>query len=263
MIKILHYDFTGAENFDFTSKIVKDLSGSGNDGELNISNTNWNKYQGKEMLNSDFIKTAKDLFEPNKSYIVKCQYRRMNGPTYGSSSPLFSNRNTQGLYNYFPYSDGIAGCNLWDYDGDVKNNFVLNVPYNKSASSVDFNFTISIDAQSKQATITESISKQTKTGSFINTLKGDLGYTKIFDVRNATFWLKSFEIYTDIDPALIMDTNGDLYTINSNNNLEIVANISDVTKDIFTQYGKEVNRFTSILSKWNNPTFKIVRAEIK
>lgn len=266
MIKILHYDFTKAENFDLTAKIVKDLSGSGNDGELNISNATWNSSYGKEMLGENYIKVPRDLFIPKNSYRIRCVYRRMKGGSdYGTNSVLFNNRKSNGLYNYFPYYPTSGSCNLWDYGpSGLKNSMELSIPFDNRQPSADFDITCTIDSVNGTGTIEESTRKLSSTNAFKNTLNGDLGYTELFKVSGTTFWLKSFEIYTNNNsPNLFMDENSDLYTINGVGNLEIVSNMGIVTRDIFLRYGRDMTELKKALTKWNKDKFKIVSMKIK
>lgn len=264
---ILKFDFRNQESVDLANKKVNDLSGNGNDGTFSFSGAKLDPALGLYIPTSNsHIRVYKNLFQPMKDYSIRCIYQKIEQTGYGPAIKLASNRDKSGLFPYFTfYQPGSATFQIWNYGsgGIIGPTVALGSVTHNATTPTNFDSRIIIDGTNRKATITEALQKKSITGEFSNTLNGDAGFTKIFEKEDGvTFWLQQIIIYEGIanfdNVSLILDNNHNVYTLNSNGNLEIIANESELTTNIFDTYGRSITEYSNIKDKLQIDSYKII-----
>ncbi len=264
---VLKFDFRNQESVNLSNKKVTDLSGSGNDGVFSFSGAKLDPALGL-YIPTDYshIRVAKNLFQPLQDYSIRCIYQKIQQTGYGPAIKLASNRDKSGLFPYFTfYQPGSATFQIWNYGsgGIIGPTVALGGIVHKATEPTNFDSRIIIDGTDRKATISEALQKKSITSEFSNTLNGDAGFTKIFEKEDGvTFWLQQIMIYEGIvnfdDSSLILDNNLNIYTINSNGNLEVIAKESELNPALFDKYGRSITEYSNIKDKLQINGYKIV-----
>lgn len=280
---LLHYNFLDKNNLDYDKKLIKDLSGNNNDGRFS-SDITWDSKKGVRVDGSQFITANNVLNDSTKSYSIEMVISRDGGNVSTSSryNVLISTRETNkydGVYLFWytaiqAYKPSYLTLWYWGmshgltaYSSDYKMPHNLNTENDlKMHLYLNTNKITIFDQVTQAPILTKDISKVPQS-YFSNPI---MRFNK--DPNDGTSligYYKSIKIYEDIidlnrkHASLIMDDMGDLYTINDNDNLEIVSNLNDLTQEIILTYGKDITTLKTSLSKWNKDKFKIVTIEIK
>jgi len=263
---ILKFDLRNQTKVDLNNTI-SDLSGNGNNGIITYLGGKYDKSLGLFIPGNSFIRVNnKDLIKPLKDYSIRCVCRKVQQSEFGPTINIVTNRANSGLFPYFTfYQPGSTNLALWNYGsgGIVGPSVNLSGVTHNYSGETDFDFRIIIDGTNSKATLTEALQDKTFTDTFSNTLAGDLGFIKIFNIGSGqSWWLQQIEIYEGVynfkDLTLILDNNHNVYTINGNGNLEVIANEFDLVPNTFETYGKPVSEYTNIKDKLQIDNYKII-----
>lgn len=267
----MYYNLLDMNSIDLDKKIITDLSGNDNHGTIIRGTPQKDSQKGLQMSPGVYI-SCNNLFKTRRSYSIQFKFTKLPDLSqYGNSRQLLTTRDTDetvdGLMFYIANYPLEQRLEIWDWGKDgiaLRAQMSLNNVSIRNTNNYDFR--IFIDSITKNVRMDEMLSKSTATSSFPYRLPIA---TNEMQFRGWDGWLQSFKVYEgaiDFDKlpiSLLMDSNGDLYTINMNDNLEIVSNINNVTKDVIETHGKDISAFKSALPKWNKDRFKIITMEVK
>lgn len=263
---ILHYDCRNENNFNLTTKTIKDLSGGGNDGVL-VNAVEYDKNLGLKFNPSGMIKCARNITKAYTSYTVQFRYTKLGETPGGNSIYLYSNRTNNGLFMYLNNykNDNTGGqlYNLWDWGSSGNTYSVATgpLPGLHTTKTHTFDTRFIIDASKSLGTIEEKNINFKQSGKFINTLNGDKP-SELFNTLGSTAYLDSIKIYegvVNLDAShLLMDENNDVYQIDANGNLVSVSTLNEISETIFNNYGMDMDAISRNLSKWKKNKFKIL-----
>lgn len=264
---ILHYDF---ETHDFSSNVVKDLSGNGNDGVADdiIKKIFNSKTYANFRSSGSYIQIPKPLLELNKNYYVIFDMVFIDAVD-GDYGVIFAN-------HYNATYDGVQ-CDITRANGSVKlahkinnnwQNFIdsnVNIRDNK-----EHNIWVDVSNESKSLNRI-AIDKVYKNGQSTTELV-PVNLSKSFTigkypttVRSAfvEMYLRNFKIIerVNLKSAIVEPETNDMYSLTPTNQPVVIGNMDSnvaLIKDTLLKDGKNITELgKNILPNYKKNSFKI------